>query len=172
MSAKTNLVLDAAIFAAFLIAFEPGLTGIAVHEWLSLAFFATLILHVVFHWEWVVKVTVQFFRKLFHSSRFNYLVDAALLVAFVLVMLSGILISRSVLSELGFQVAASPGWRFVHSSSANAVIFLVGLHFALHWKWIVSTIKRYLVSTFARRPVPPGLQPAAIPVRDDLPRSR
>ncbi len=36
MKNKTNLVLDIGVFAAFLIAMEPDLTGIAIHEWLSL----------------------------------------------------------------------------------------------------------------------------------------
>ena len=36
MKNKTNLLLDIGVFAAFLIALEPGLTGIAIHEWLSI----------------------------------------------------------------------------------------------------------------------------------------
>lgn len=170
MSAKTNLIVDATILAAFLVAFEPSLTGIAVHEWLSLAFAGALIIHVLLHWEWVVKVTIQFFRKLFHASRLNYIVDAVLLGAFVIVVLSGLLISRSVLTMLGIQVAANPTWRFLHTSSANIVLLMVGLHFALHWKWIVSTFKRYLVvpvvRRLARRNMPPSLQPVPLHVRN------
>ncbi|MCU0485769.1 MAG: DUF4405 domain-containing protein [Anaerolineales bacterium] len=167
MSAKANLIVDALILIAFLVAFEPALTGIAVHEWLSLAFGATLILHILLHWKWVVHVTLKFFRMFFHSSRFNYLVNAALFVTFVLVMLSGVLISESILPTLGFRFNASPTWRFLHSSSADAVVLLVGLHFALHWKWIVNTIKRYLFKPLRRRPVPLTLQPAVLPVHQD-----
>jgi hypothetical protein len=167
VSAKTNLIVDSLILIAFLVAFEPALTGIAIHEWLSLAFGATLILHILLHWKWVVQVTLKFFRMLFHSSRFNYLVNAALFIAFVLVMLSGLLISESILPTLGIRLTGSPTWRFLHSSSADAVVFLVGLHFALHWKWIVNTIKRYVVKPLRRRPLPLILQPAAVPVRED-----
>lgn len=167
MTAKTNLIVDTLILIAFLVAFEPALTGIAIHEWLSLAFGATLILHILLHWKWVVQVTLKFFRMLFHSSRFNYLVNAALFIAFVLVMLSGLLISESILPTLGIRLDGSPTWRFLHASSADAVVFLVGLHFALHWKWIVNTIKRYVVKPLGRRPAPLVLQPVAVPVQKE-----
>jgi hypothetical protein len=147
---KTNLLVDSAIFAAFLIAFEPGLTGIAIHEWLSLALAATLVIHLVLHWDWVVAVGARYFRKLFHESRLNFLVDVFLLAAYVLVMLSGILISRSVIAVLGIQLAESPAWRFLHSWSANASLLLTGLHLALHWKWIVAAIKRFVVQPLTR----------------------
>jgi hypothetical protein len=165
MSAKTNLLVDSLIFTAFLVAFEPNLTGIAIHEWLSVAFAGALIIHLLLHWDWVVKITLQFFRKLFHSSRLNYIVDAVLLIAFITVMLSGILISRSVLTVLGIQVTASPAWRFLHSSSANLVLLMVGLHFALHWKWIVSTCSRYLVTPLKCRFWPRKLQPGSLPLQ-------
>jgi hypothetical protein len=169
MSAKTNLAVDAIILSAFLVAFEPALTGIAVHEWLSVAFAGTLLIHMVLHWDWVVKVTVQFFRKLFHISRLNYLVDLVLLLAFVMVMLSGILISRSVLAVLGIQIAASPSWRFLHSTSANLVLLMVALHFALHWKWVVNSCKRYLVDPVRRRFAPkPGLHASPVLLTSSL----
>lgn len=172
MSAKTNFWLDAAIFAGFLIAFEPGLTGIAIHEWLSLALAATLLIHLLLHWDWVAKVTIQFFKKLFHSSRLQYVVDVLLLVAMVTVMLSGILISRSILPFLGLSAAAGNTWRFLHSSSADATLLLTALHFALHWKWIVGTAKRLLhqsgqgASRLSR--TSRTLQPAAAPVHENV----
>jgi hypothetical protein len=47
MSAKINLVMDSLTFIAFLVALEPGLTGVVIHEWLSLALAATLVLHII-----------------------------------------------------------------------------------------------------------------------------
>lgn len=165
MSVKTNLIVDSLILAAFLIAFEPSLTGIAIHEWLSLAFAATLIIHVLLHWDWVIQVGVKFFHKLFHSSRLNFIIDAILFVAFTLVMLSGILISRTILPTLGIQVVESRFWRFLHSWSADVTVFILALHFALHWKWIVNTFKRYLVNPLKRNRAPQCLQP--VPLRSD-----
>lgn len=167
MKLKTNLYVDIAILAGFLVAYEPSLTGIAVHEWLSLAFSSTLVVHLLLHWDWVVQVTIHFFHNLFHSSRLNYIINLALLVDFVTIMLSGLMISRSILPTLGLQVASNPAWRFLHFSAADFSLLLIGLHIALHWKWIVSTSKRYLFAPRKRLPVaqPQSLQPALVQLR-------
>ena len=80
-SLKTNFWLDALIFGGMLVALQPRLTGIAIHEWLGAAAALTLILHVVLHWDWVVGITRTFFRNLVHVSRLNYLLDAVLFIA-------------------------------------------------------------------------------------------
>jgi len=168
MSAKKNLLVDASIFAAFLVAFEPRLTGNVIHEWLSLALAATIIVHLVLHWEWVITVGGQFLRKLFHASRLNFILDAVLFVAFIMLMLSGILISKSVLSTLGIQLAAGPTWKMIHSTAADVCMLLTALHFALHWKWIVSTVKRYVILPLGKVVFPRKLQPAQVvlPVKE------
>ena len=165
MSQKTNLYVDIAILVGFLVAYEPALTGIAIHEWLSLAFASALILHLLLHWDWVVQVTLKFFRKLFHSSRLNYILNLALLIDFVMILLSGLLISRTVLPAIGLQTANDPAWRFLHSSAADFSLLLLGLHLALHWKWILSTTKRYLFAPRKRQTQPQTLQPALVSMR-------
>jgi len=168
MSIKTNLFVDLAIFAGFLIAFEPSLTGIAIHEWFSLAFACALIVHLLLHWDWIVKVTIQFFRKLFHTSRLNYVLNLGLLVSFVTILLSGLMISRSILPVLGIQLGDNPTWRFLHSSSADVTLFLLGLHVALHWRWILHACKRYLVNPVKERFQPRPLRPVATMQKDRI----
>lgn len=93
---KTNLWIDTGIFAAFLVAMEPRFSGVAVHEWLSLALAGTIIVHLLLHWKWISSVLLRFFKKLWHSSRLKFVIDTLLFTAFVGVMASGIVISRSV----------------------------------------------------------------------------
>lgn len=49
---KLNFLIDIIIFTAFLVAMDPRLTGIAIHEWLSIAFGAAIIVHLLLHWQW------------------------------------------------------------------------------------------------------------------------
>ncbi len=119
------------------------------------------------HWEWVITVGAQFLRKLFHKSRLNFLVDAVLFAAFVTLILSGILISKSVLATLGLQLAVAPAWKMIHSGAANICLLLTALHFALHWKWVVSTVKRYVFLPLGKIVFPRKLQPAAVVVKVD-----
>jgi hypothetical protein len=143
---KTNLLIDITIFVAFLLAGEPAITGLPIHEWLSVAFIAVLITHMVLHWDWIVSITISFVKRLFHETRFNYLVDFLVFLAFITVMLSGLMISRTVFPALGITVQGARAWRQIHSLSADATLLLIGLHFAMHWKWIVSAVQRYILA--------------------------
>ena len=147
MSTKTNLILDITIFTAFFVIANPSLTGM---EWLALAFAAAIVTHLLFHWNWLVTVTKQFFKKLFHQSRLNYVVNALFFVAMTTAMLSGLLISKSVMSTLGIQLNANHGWESIHKLASDAFLIMLGLHFALHLKWVATNLKRYLVSPVIR----------------------
>jgi hypothetical protein len=150
MSTKANLTLDVTIFTAFLAVANPALTGMTVHEWLALGFAAAIVTHLLFHWNWLVTMTKQFFKKLFHQSRLNYVVDALFFVSMTTAMLSGLLISKSVMSTLGIQLNAGHGWESIHRLAADTSLIMLGLHFALHFKWVVTNLKRYLVSPVLR----------------------
>lgn len=177
MKNKTNFVIDGVIFLGFLAASIPALTGLALHEWLSLALAGTLLVHLVVHADWAWSVLSRFFKKLWHSSRLNFVVNLVLLVVYVGVMLSGILISREVLNVLGIQLNENRAWEQIHRLTADAAIWLTALHFALHWRWIVNACKRYLVDpvrrlwnrrneTTADRVVP-TLEPVKVEIRTD-----
>jgi hypothetical protein len=170
MSAKTNLALDVAIFCAFLVASNPAFTGLAVHEWLSVAFAATLVLHLLFHWKWIATLTKTFFKNLLHASRLDYLVDGLLFVAMTAAMLSGLMISRNVMATLGISLPAVPAWRSIHSLSANLSLVLVAVHFGLHWKWVVTNVRRYIlapISGLVQNPAGHATQLATQPVKID-----
>jgi hypothetical protein len=146
MSTKTNLSLDTAIFAGFLAVTNPHLTGNTIHEWLSLSFAGAIIVHLLLHWDWLIKVGGGFFRKLFHQSRLNLVVDVLFFTAMTGAMFSGLMISKSILSTLGIQLDVSRSWKSIHSLTSEASIILLGIHFALHWKWVLTNIDRYVLN--------------------------
>jgi hypothetical protein len=150
-SIKTNFWLDAFILAGFLVALQPRLTGISIHEWFTLAAAATLIVHVLLHWVWFVGITKKFFSSPLHISRMNYLVDGLLFLGFIVVITSGLVISQSVLPAFGLQIPASRSWRAIHNLSSNLTLLFVALHFALHWSWVKNTFTRLFVKPFQRR---------------------
>ncbi len=150
MSNKTNLVLDLTIFTAFLVAYNPHLTGNTIHEWLGIAFGAAIVTHLLFHWKWIASVTTEYFKKFFHRSRLNYVIDLLFFIAMTGSLFSGLMISKDVLSTLGIQLGeVSRSWKSIHTLASDASLILLGIHFALHWKWVVSNIGRYIVSPVA-----------------------
>ena len=150
---KTDFWLDAFLFVGFLAALQLRLTGIAIHEWFTLAAAATLALHAVLHWDWAAGITKKFFSNPFHVSRLNYLVEALLFAAFLVVIPSGLVISRVVLPAFGLQTFSSRSWLEIHSASSNLALLLVALHFALHWSWVKNTFNRLIPTPF-KRPIP------------------
>lgn len=144
MNNKPRLILDIGLFIAFLIAFSPGLTGISVHEWLSLAIGVPTLVHLVINWDWVVRSALNVLGKLRATSRVNLLVDIALFVATVTVMLSGALVSQAIARTLGLSLATDAIWYPVHSASATLSVALLVLHFALHAPWALRVLRSWI----------------------------
>lgn len=98
---KVNLVVDIVIFLAFLIATAPHFTGIAIHEWLGLAFGAAIVTHLLLHWQWIVETTKRIFSKLPGKTRLNYALNILLFIDVTLIAFTGIMISKSALPTRG-----------------------------------------------------------------------
>lgn len=161
---KVNLTVDIAIFVAFLVAMAPRFSGLTVHEWLSIAFGAAIMIHLLLHWQWIVEITKRFFRSTSWMARINYVLNSLLFITMTVVMLSGILISEIALPSLGIDIGGNFAWRQIHGISADLSVFLIGVHVALHWQWIANTVKRYIVAPFLPTRTAPSLPPAEVPV--------
>lgn len=161
---KVNLTVDITIFVAFLVAMAPRFSGLAVHEWLSIAFGAAIFVHLLLHWQWLVEITKRFFRSTTWTARINYVLNSLLFIVMTVVMLSGILISEIVLPSLGIEIGDNFAWRRIHGVSADWSVFLIGAHVALHWQWIWNALKRYGVAPFLPKRAAPSLTPAEVPM--------
>ncbi len=143
--ARTNLLLDIGLFLAFLLLFEPESTGIPIHEWLGIAMAITILIHILLHWDWVKTITRRFFQQMKSKVRINYILNAAIFVSFTAIMLSGLMISHSVLRFFGLQSLDTPFWNMTHRFATDVTIWLIALHIGLHWGWIVNAVKRHMI---------------------------
>lgn len=167
MASKINFALDLTILSAFLLVYNPAITGNTIHEWLGVAFTVALIVHLLMHWKWIAAITTQFFKKLFHQSRLNYIVDLLFYIAMTGSIFSGLMISKVVLSRLGIHLDVSRGWKSIHVLTSDASLILLGIHFALHWKWVVTSIRRMLLKPISRlshrsKPLADSFQPVSV----------
>ncbi len=148
-----NFWIDIALFLMFIVDMNTHLTGIAVHEWLGIVFGGALVYHLLVHWQWISNSTRRLFAKLPAVQRLRYGVDLLLFAVMVIVVASGILISRDALPAVGLAIEPSRFWSGLHHLTSNLVIFLVGLHLALSWSWFTNAWSRYLWAPLTGRKV-------------------
>lgn len=152
-----NLIVDLAIVIGFLVSLQPHFTGMTIHEWLGVSLAGAFLLHILLHWRWLYAAAGRFFSKLVRQSRLpsqsriNFILNLALLITFTIITLSGILISEEVLPFLGLQGSHNMTWKWLHITSADVAIWIVGLHIALHWKWVLNATRKYLFGWLPRR---------------------
>jgi hypothetical protein len=154
---RGKLAIDVAAFIAYLAATNTVLTGIPIHEWLSVALTIVIALHVAIDWDWTMKVLRHFIRKLLSLSRLNLVIDILLFVMFAAVMLTGFMVSRVVVPTFGLSVPFGPTWRILHSLTAKLLLLVFGVHLGLHWRWIVQATQR----TFTRQGGAPSATPSS-----------
>lgn len=150
-AAKTNLYLDIGLVVLFAIVMEAYFTGLPLHEWLGLLLTILLGVHFAWHWRWVVQVTRRLFKKLLHESRLNYFLNAALLFDMIVLIVSGIVMSRSLGFRLTLGATTLLVWQTIHALTAQLSLVLAALHIALHWRWIIAHTRKYLFQRSTRR---------------------
>jgi hypothetical protein len=142
---KVNLLLDIGIGIAFIVEEQIHWTGIRNHELLGLAFGLALLVHIALHWRWVVTITRHFFRNFFHQSRLRYALNVTIFSAMLVAVVSGVLISRMLTINIPMSFQALLVWGRLHSISSELGLILIGLHVVIHWKWILVSIRKYLI---------------------------
>ena len=138
--AAFNYVLDLALIVAFLVDWNLRFTGLTVHEWLGIVLGGVIFLHTVLHWDWIVR-TVRRLLTAHSRQRFTAAVNLLLFVDIVLLVASGILISRVAVPGLA---DSDQFWRWLHIKTAEVSRILLGVHIALSWRWLWAMTKRTL----------------------------
>ncbi|WP_458626809.1 DUF4405 domain-containing protein [Winogradskyella sp. PC D3.3] len=143
---KTRGILDLFFFVLMILVLIPQSTGIAIHEWLSFIILLPFFLHLIVNWNWIVTHSKKLYKR---KLKFDYFFNWLLYIVMLVVTLSGIVISEAALPSMGIHFKITPFWTMIHNASASLFIILLGIHLALHWKWIVNTIKRlHFISDF------------------------
>jgi hypothetical protein len=144
---KYHWLIDAALFVGFLLSFWLDLTGVSLHQWLGIAIGVGAGYHLLTHWAWVKAVTGRFFKQTSHQARLYYVIDATVLIGLALMIATGLVIS----TWLNLTLTNYSTWWTVHVMASLATLAAVVVKIGLHWRWIVSTARRYIFTTSVPR---------------------
>ena len=137
MDGKRLFAVDAVALAAYLAAANPALTGVAVHEWLGIGVFVVFLVHCAMH-AGAVGTALRDFGRIPWGAKGNLVLDALVLAAFMVVTVSGVLISGAVLPAFGLYAGGYYFWDPLHAIAAKALLALLLVHVVVHWRWVAS----------------------------------
>ncbi|HXA20532.1 MAG TPA: DUF4405 domain-containing protein, partial [Thermoanaerobaculia bacterium] len=143
MRSRFWVVLDCSMLLSFVVLQSWRLTGVVVHEWLSVALIAGLLAHLVLHWSWVATRSKRVLAPRSTRTRVNYALNLTLFVAATVAMVSGFMISKVVL-PLNPMPVNYLKWHQLHSISATTSLICLGLHLALNWNLMVAALRNSL----------------------------
>lgn len=132
-----KLLIDLGLTSSMLLAFACRLTGGTAHEWIGILMFALLIAHNALNWRWYKNLAGGWKR---FWPNLNRAVTIALLVVTVVLLISGLLISRE---AFGFvRVDNGFGVRRVHVWAAFWFLPLMSIHVGFHWNMLMSVVHK------------------------------
>ncbi|TNU94024.1 hypothetical protein FIC87_03145, partial [Eggerthella lenta] len=98
---RRNLAIDIAALAVYLVAANPAVTGIGIHEWLGLGMPVIFFVHAAMHVDWVIEAVRGSFVRLSWARTGNAVLDLVIVAVVMVVMVSGVMVSGAVLPALG-----------------------------------------------------------------------
>lgn len=112
-----------------------------IHEWICSGLLLFILVHTIFHGEWILN-TLQCLRERFSAlSLWNLVLDVALFIVFLIVTVSGLMVSRHILFFFGLYAPGYFIWKPIHAIFAEVLLVLVIVHLVVHWRWIIAAVK-------------------------------
>lgn len=135
---KLKLVIDCCMTAALPVLMAYSLVGEAAHEWVGSAMFVMLIAHHVLNGSWHKNLA----RGRWTGLRiFGTGLGVLLLIDMAFLMISGVILSKSVFTFLPF-VGGTAFARTAHLLASYWGFVLMSLHLGMHWNVLTGIIKK------------------------------
>ena len=112
------------------------------HEIAGLALGGAFVIHLGLNGRRVKQVTANLSsRKISLKTKIGHLVVVLLLLSMGLTIVSGVMISKTILVGV-FTASNNHLFKGLHKAVSFASLILVGIHVGLNWSWVMNTFKR------------------------------
>ncbi len=145
-----HLLIDAFLLVSFILLNNMRSTGKSLHEILGVAIGVSILVHLILHWKMIVGYFKKTFKKPEFISILRLVVNIALCASLFVIIITGLLMSHTLLPSLGIQVRhAGREIEMVHKQITHYAIYILGLHLLLQWKWYAVVVKRLIINPIA-----------------------
>jgi len=112
-----------------------------LHDWTGIAMIAAALVHVVFHWKWILGTFKRIFQTIAHKAErfgnrllWTIIVDAIIALGFLVSAVSGLYFFFA--AKDANWLLADTTWDMLHTWSSDIMIIAALVHIILHWNWI------------------------------------
>ena len=132
---KRKIIFDVALLAVYLVAANPAITGIPLHEYLGLGAFVVMATHIALSAGGLAG----------RGSWGRLALNVVLLLSLATCVVSGIMVSGTVLPSLGLYATGYFFWDPLHALSAKVLLAALLVHLVLRGPVVWAWIRRYRV---------------------------
>ncbi|NMC52741.1 MAG: DUF4405 domain-containing protein [Chloroflexi bacterium] len=127
-----------------------------LHTWFGLLMVVIAAIHLILHWDWVVKMTKKMLILIQGKAcgltaygQFNIWLDFVLAVSFLLTAVSGVAllaITGIPVPEIASGILLSQtAWDMIHTWASIVMTITAIVHLAIHWRWVVNVSRKILL---------------------------
>jgi len=125
-----------------------------IHTWIGLGMVLVALIHLIFHWKWVVNTTKRIVRSMDkgkaggnRGSWLNTLVNSTLALAFLVCSITGVYLLIVPGSKCGLNVDpmilfSRTVWELLHTWSGILFVSAALTHFVIHWGWVTKVTRK------------------------------
>ena len=132
-----------------------------LHDWTGIAMIAAALIHIVFHWKWILGTLKRIFRMLSRKAErfgnrlfWTIVIDAIIALGFFLSAISGLYFFFA--AKDANWLLLDTTWDMIHTWSSDIMIIAALIHIILHWDWI----KNITAKIFGKKKVKAVTSPA------------
>ena len=135
-----KITLDIVMAILLVLLYNANVISLNFHEIGGLFICFLFLIHKILNWKWIAKISRNLLSNTIPlKTKFSYILNLLLLVTFALILVSGILISKTVFTGISAQ---SPVWKTVHYTAAAAALVFTGAHIGLHLRFITGMLRK------------------------------
>lgn len=136
---RLKILLDVVMLAVLVTLYNKRAISMSFHEVGGLCVFALFLIHNLLNINWIKNVTKKIFSKTISGRlRFQWIVNVSLLLSFLLIIITGLMINKT----LPVRISGFANAKQIHYFAAAVSIILMGVHLGLHADMFSALLKK------------------------------